>query len=304
MPPVPARNRRIGEFLKELRLAEGRGTGLPKIFRAMRDNGSQEPSFDFDEERTYFRVTLPAHPEYIAISALRDAAHLKSLGNEAESFVRIEKAWGSLPSSPSLAAEYIRRLGERDRLTDAESVFLKFKATSSDSFHPFVTNVFIEVLLDNKREEQAKSLLDQQPQYLSSTDALESAILARRLNKQEKAHRYFERAGDAVLHNVRALHEFAQTKIKLAQKLMKSGRHNGESNRRLLLEAKELLERSIQMEADKARHAWAWRDLGRVKKWLKYPQGEVIVAYHQAIELLPNEERFKTELSRYGNLKL
>ena len=27
VPPVPARNRRIGEFLKELRLAEGRGTG-------------------------------------------------------------------------------------------------------------------------------------------------------------------------------------------------------------------------------------------------------------------------------------
>ena len=31
-PPVPARNRRIGEFLKELKLAEGRGTGLPKIY--------------------------------------------------------------------------------------------------------------------------------------------------------------------------------------------------------------------------------------------------------------------------------
>ncbi len=29
VPPVPSRNRRIGEFLKELRLAEGRGTGIP-----------------------------------------------------------------------------------------------------------------------------------------------------------------------------------------------------------------------------------------------------------------------------------
>ena len=59
IPPVPARNRRIGEFFKELRLAEGRGTGIPKVFRVMEQNGSPEPHFDFDETRTFFRVTLP-----------------------------------------------------------------------------------------------------------------------------------------------------------------------------------------------------------------------------------------------------
>ncbi|HEV7672239.1 MAG TPA: ATP-binding protein [Thermoanaerobaculia bacterium] len=65
VPPVPARNRRIGELLKELRLAEARGTGIPKVFRAMQQNGSPPPIFDFDAERTYFRVTLPAHPEFV-----------------------------------------------------------------------------------------------------------------------------------------------------------------------------------------------------------------------------------------------
>lgn len=59
---VPARNSRIGEFLKELRLAEGRGTGLPKIRRRMKENGSPAPEFDYDDARSYFRVTLPAHP--------------------------------------------------------------------------------------------------------------------------------------------------------------------------------------------------------------------------------------------------
>ena len=72
MPAVPARNRRIGELLKELRLAEGRKTGLPKIFAAMRANGSPDPRFDFDDGRTYFRVTLPAHPEYVGVSGRRD----------------------------------------------------------------------------------------------------------------------------------------------------------------------------------------------------------------------------------------
>lgn len=63
LPPVPARNRRIGEFLKELRLAEGRGTGIPKIRRAMAQNGSPPPRFDFDAGRSYFRVTLAVRGE-------------------------------------------------------------------------------------------------------------------------------------------------------------------------------------------------------------------------------------------------
>jgi ATP-dependent DNA helicase RecG len=69
IPPAPARNRRIGDFLKELRLAERRGTGIPKIRREMRQNGSPDPRFDFDDERTYFRVTLPVHPRYPALKA-------------------------------------------------------------------------------------------------------------------------------------------------------------------------------------------------------------------------------------------
>ena len=55
------RNRRIGEFLKELDLAEARSTGVPKIFRAMRRNGSPEPVFESDDDRTWFRVRLPVH---------------------------------------------------------------------------------------------------------------------------------------------------------------------------------------------------------------------------------------------------
>jgi ATP-dependent DNA helicase RecG len=57
------RNRRIGEFLKELQLTEGRSTGIPKILRAMRDNGSPTPGFETDDEHSYFLVRLPAHPQ-------------------------------------------------------------------------------------------------------------------------------------------------------------------------------------------------------------------------------------------------
>ena len=55
------RNRRIGEFFKDLKMTEGRSTGIKKIIDAMAENGSPKPHFEFDEEHTYFQVTLPIH---------------------------------------------------------------------------------------------------------------------------------------------------------------------------------------------------------------------------------------------------
>ncbi len=59
------RNRRIGEFLKEMHLTEGRNTGFRKIRNALRNNGSPEPLFETDEERTYFATTLFFHPDFV-----------------------------------------------------------------------------------------------------------------------------------------------------------------------------------------------------------------------------------------------
>lgn len=55
------RNRKIGEFLKELDLTEGRSTGIPKILRVMRANGSPTPIFEADDEHNYFLIHLPIH---------------------------------------------------------------------------------------------------------------------------------------------------------------------------------------------------------------------------------------------------
>jgi ATP-dependent DNA helicase RecG len=55
------RNRRIGNFLKELDLTEGRCTGIPTMRSAMTENGSPPPGFATDEARTYFLVELLVH---------------------------------------------------------------------------------------------------------------------------------------------------------------------------------------------------------------------------------------------------
>ena len=59
------RNRRIGDFLKELKLVEGRNTGIPTILHAMETNGSDMPLFETDEDRTYFTVILPIHKRFL-----------------------------------------------------------------------------------------------------------------------------------------------------------------------------------------------------------------------------------------------
>lgn len=56
------RNRRIGEFLKELDLTEGRSTGVPKILKAMAANGSLAPRFETDDDRIAYVIRLPSHP--------------------------------------------------------------------------------------------------------------------------------------------------------------------------------------------------------------------------------------------------
>jgi ATP-dependent DNA helicase RecG len=66
------RNRRIGDFLKELELTEGRGTGIPKIRRAMQSNGSPPTEFKTDDDRTFFTVVLPIHPG----AEIRPAPHV------------------------------------------------------------------------------------------------------------------------------------------------------------------------------------------------------------------------------------
>ena len=58
------RNRRIGDFLKELQMAEGRNTGIPRAIEAIKANGSPLPTFLTDEDRTFFSVIVPIHPVF------------------------------------------------------------------------------------------------------------------------------------------------------------------------------------------------------------------------------------------------
>ena len=66
------RNRRIGDFLKEMHLTEGRNTGFRKILNALEHNGSPEPIFETDPERLSFCTTIFIHPQFLPSNETKD----------------------------------------------------------------------------------------------------------------------------------------------------------------------------------------------------------------------------------------
>lgn len=57
-------NRRLGDYLQELQLSEGRATGIPTIQDELRKNGSEPARIETDEGRTYFLIEIPCRDGY------------------------------------------------------------------------------------------------------------------------------------------------------------------------------------------------------------------------------------------------
>ena len=108
------RNRRIGEFLKELDLAEGRSTGVPKILRAMRENGSPAPVFESDEDRTWFLVRLPVHEgvgqEARGQETVHDTDQVTGQDNLLEMKNKRQDALQVIPQDTLQVTEHVERL--------------------------------------------------------------------------------------------------------------------------------------------------------------------------------------------------
>ena len=113
------RNRRIGDFLKELKLIEGRNTGFPNAIKALKDNGSELLRFDMDENRSYLSVRIPIHPYFIEekqISPKKEAYRSKiieALKEKPLSKNELAKRMGYKGISAKLTAEVDKMLAEK-----------------------------------------------------------------------------------------------------------------------------------------------------------------------------------------------
>ena len=92
------------EFKKELELTEGRSAGLRKIKRAIAKNGSPDPVFETDDDRSYFLVRFPVHP---------DAMRSPNVGQVTQQVMKLLNACEGEMSR----AELMRAVGIKDRVS-------------------------------------------------------------------------------------------------------------------------------------------------------------------------------------------
>ena len=291
VPPVPARNRRIGEMLKELRLAEMRGTGLPKIRRKMLENGSPEPKFEFDAGRTFFRAILPVHPGYRLLHAIRESAHMWAIGDRVSAIGHLERALEQQPNSGIIAAQIIEYTLAMDDLSLARKILERFhkETIKRESSQPYLA--FARNLLDRNEMSEARRVLAMIPPAGTDDELVEAAVLRKRAGDYKEAHRLLVQVYPKLMNDPKVVQELAQTKLRLAQQLKL--RRDFATKKRLNQEAAELLHRAIQLATDPVRVAWCWFDLARTLAWLREPATDIEAAYLRAIALRPDEPRFK-----------
>ncbi len=293
-PQLPPRNPIVGDLLKAIRLAETWHTGVPKIHRVMRENGSPSPAFEFDETRTYFRVILPAHPGYVVLHALREAAVLWITGERARAIELLGHARGRVPTSGALAAQTIAYLAETGDLPSARKILGELEQTEGAYERHLAYVALARAYLDADDRDAAATILENIPQATSTSQILDQAFLFKRSRRYQDAHRSFAAIADAIRNDPKALHEWAQTKLDLA-------RSPAADDVLLLLrrEAVALLERVLQLAAgQRTRTAWAWFDLARARAGLREPDARVQEALDHAITLDPEEPRFRTWKAR------
>ncbi len=245
---------------------------------------------------------MPAHPEYVAITALRDVAQLEAVGDKDGALQRLQQTCEAQPSSGTVAAKLIETYSRRGDLSAARTVYSGFLKRPDRRLPGRVTAAMANACIEANQLDEAKQVLDTMPQMVAGEEAIEAAILERRAGREDRAHSLFQKAADAVLQDPRALHEFAQTKMRLSHPSRPHARRGNDyerAARRLLLrEAKDMLQRVIQLDAGPQRHAWAWYDLGRVCRWLGEPAENSRQAFDTARELAPQDDELLGLLER------
>ena len=106
------KSRRLGDFLKELDLTEGRSTGVPTIQTKLAENGSPRAIFETTDDRLTFLVTIPVHEgcsESSETDVLDSETHHKSSGTNSIGSGTKPKSSGTRKKTTDKIIEIIKK---------------------------------------------------------------------------------------------------------------------------------------------------------------------------------------------------
>jgi ATP-dependent DNA helicase RecG len=143
------RNRRIGEFLKDIDLSEKQNTGIKKILNQLAENGSPPPEFETNAERNYLITTIRIHDGFIdqtsdlSLNGMSDKLSDKP---DVSENMTPEKEMLSLISNQTASGEWLttRQVAE---------MIGKSQATVRRYFQKLVEAGFVDMRGENKNRE-------------------------------------------------------------------------------------------------------------------------------------------------------
>lgn len=158
------RNRRLGDFLNGLNLSEGWATGIPTIQNELEKNGSPYATIETDEDRTFFLIDIPCHPDF-----LKEEEVVTTLSQPAST---LYQAWVS-------AMEEVTKNDSTDSTERILTFCLNLVPTSDFSCYYLVFKTFLPVnaKLERKAIEQGflvvkeSEISYQKPSYLTGNES-------------------------------------------------------------------------------------------------------------------------------------
>lgn len=133
------RNPKIGEFFKEIDLSEKKSTGISKILRELKRNGSPLPEFETDTDRTYMITTIRIHKGFASANENFGQKIDRSLTEVLTEVLTKRNYAKVLP--------IVKYLDENKEITPqiAESVIKKSKSTTYRYLSMLVETGYVEV---------------------------------------------------------------------------------------------------------------------------------------------------------------
>lgn len=298
VPPVKHRNRRIADFLKSKKLAEGLYTGVGTIFTSMKENKNPKPEFDFST--SYFRVRLPGHPKYIVQSLIGRVDYLCAKGSEAEAVKLIEEYLekDSNMWSDHLITKLIELLHVEDDEHDPKvskyqkflserkqrRVVLKEQLAKWCESKPLNISSGVKLVTELVEEDAAFADIFCVVRKVFDLCGLKDDQGQPQLEAQKNAHKIFEAMGDVALTDDSVSFQFASCKFilyifstqkdldpefkqrKASSREPKAGTRERRDLFPLLRKAEDFVRTAIQLTSEDDKHHLAieWRLLGYI----------------------------------------
>ena len=313
VPPVPSRNRKIAELLKDGKLAEARFTGIKTIYKTMKKNNNPKPSFYFNS--SFFCVSLPGHPKYIAYSILRDVDNHWAVGDKNEAIKSLKgfldehltdelTFWGS-----EMLISKLLELHDNDMNHRNVQPYKRYITDKVARRIPLITELCKWCVSEETQdvstgETIVKKLVEEGARYDDLNSVVRKAVdlytersddRERVLQAAQNAHKLFEAMGEITQTHGYVAYHFACCKFKL-YKLTTRSRSKRHALVGLLREAEDYVNRAIQLTNEDYKHHLAnhYRQLGYIHSQLlliqKSTKQQVVAFYKKARKYNPGIE--------------